>query len=382
MSEILAGNLVHFVRYLRAIGLGVVPTTTNDLLLAAESIGWDQRDDLYLAFRSLAVARPSELAAFDEAFELFFGDGSRRRPTLDQVELRMWDQATLSAVMPVLQDGIAPDPEAESQDVEQHVGGSAVERLSRKDFEDLTPEERAEVQKLMARMIWEPADARSRRYGPASGGRRPDMRRTLRRLSGPEGDLIPLAFSDPGHRKRPLVVIADISGSMEKYAEMFMYFIHAAQGRLGRVEAFVFSTQLTRITREIRHRNPSTALSQVSNTVFDWSGGTKIGEALRDFNWNWGRRVTRGGAVGLVISDGWDCGDPAVLAEEMARFARAMHRVIWLNPLAGRDGYAPLTRGMRTVLPHVDHFLPAGNLTDLRSLIGILESVPAKRRPA
>ncbi len=176
------------------------------------------------------------------------------------------------------------------------------------------------------------------------------------------------------------MVLADVSGSMERYTEMFLHFVHAAQGRLGRVEAFVFATRLTRISRELRQRDASAALRRVGAAVEDWSGGTRIGESIRDFNREWSRRVTRGGAIGLIISDGWDTGDPALLDAEMARFARSVHRVVWLNPLAGRTGYAPETRGMRTVLPYVDDFLPAASLVDLKSVVRLLESVPLHRR--
>jgi hypothetical protein len=167
---------------------------------------------------------------------------------------------------------------------------------------------------------------------------------------------------------------------MELYAEMFLYFIHAAQGRLGRVEAFVFSTRLSRITREIRYRDPRLALRRVTGVVDDWSGGTRIGDALADFNRIWSRRVTRGGAIGLIISDGWDTGEPDLLDSEMARFARSVRRVVWLNPIAGRPGYAPEARGIRTVLPYVDDFLAAGTLLDLRQVVRLLESVPSRRR--
>jgi uncharacterized protein with von Willebrand factor type A (vWA) domain len=177
-----------------------------------------------------------------------------------------------------------------------------------------------------------------------------------------------------------LIVMADISGSMELYAEMFLHFIHAAQGRLGRLEAFVFATRLSRITREMRLRDPHYALARVSASVDDWSGGTRIGEALGGFNRDWSRRMARGGAVGLIISDGWDTGDPALLDVEMARFARSVHRVVWLNPLASRAGYVPEARGMRTVLPYIDDFLAASSLLDLREVVRLLESLPSGAR--
>jgi hypothetical protein len=166
---------------------------------------------------------------------------------------------------------------------------------------------------------------------------------------------------------------------MERYSEMFLHFIHGAQGRLGRVESFVFATRLTRITREMRLRTTSDALERVSDAVLDWSGGTRIGEVIGTFNRDWSRRVTRGGAIALVISDGWDRGDPELLAMEMARLARSVHRVVWLNPLAGRAGYQPETRGMQAALPYVDDFLPAATILDLREVVQLLESVPARR---
>jgi len=229
-------------------------------------------------------------------------------------------------------------------------------------------------------MVWQPADARSRRWQSSSTGDRPDLRRTFRALRRPEGDLLPLAYQARRQRRRPLLIIADISGSMERYTEMFMYFIHAAQGRLGRVEAFVFSTRLTRISREIRRKSPAQALAGVAAAVQDWSGGTRIGESLERFNRDWSRRVTAGGPVALIISDGWDTGDPELLEREMARFSRSVHRVVWLNPLAGRVGYRPETRGMQAVLPHVDDFLPAASVVDLRHVVRLLESVPSQPR--
>ena len=200
-------------------------------------------------------------------------------------------------------------------------------------------------------------------------------------MTGPEGEMMPLAMSAPKPRRRPLLVFADVSGSMERYTEMLLYFIHAARGRLGKVEAFVFSTHLHRITRELAHRDPKVALSRVGDAVHDWSSGTLIGEALADFNQNWSRRVVRGGPVALLISDGWDRGDPELLRHEMAAFSRTVHRVVWLNPLAGRAGFAPETRGMRAAMPYVDDFLPVGTLSDLAAVVRLLETVPRKRSP-
>lgn len=374
-------NLVLFVRHLRSTGLRVPPQATRDLITAISAVGLHDRDDLYHAFSALLVVRPSDREVFDEAFEAFFGEGLLHRGFERDTESMPLpgSEQSYRLTTPVLADldgfGVL-EPE---ETIEEVVGGSYQERLSTRDFSQLTPEQAEEVRRLIATMMWRPADTASRRWQPNRSGIRPDLRRTLRGLTGPEGDLLPLAFSAKRVRRRPLIVLADISGSMERYTEMFLHFVHAAQGRLGRVESFVFATRLTRITREMRRRTPAEALERVASAVEDWSGGTRIGGALHTFNWQWSRRVGRGGAICMVISDGWDTGDPHLLDEEMGRLARSVHRVIWLNPLAGRPGYQPETRGMRTVLPYVDDFLAVANLVDLRAVVRLLESVPRRR---
>ncbi len=380
MPTTFADNLVHFARYLRARGFSVTPDTSVALMQAADTVGLDDKADLEAAFRAVTVARPEELATFAHAFALFFGDGPPAKPRLDQVEYQVHDRDRPRPLVPVLAEQAPTGTERPRDDLEEVTGGSYRERLGRKDFGDLTAEEQAEVRDLIARMVWQPADARSRRWAPDTRGDRPHFRRTFRGLVGPHGDLMPLAYAARRPRRRPLLVLADVSGSMERYSEMLLYFVHAAQGRLGRVEAFVFSTHLTRITREIRHRDPRIALHQVAGKVTDWSSGTRIGESLQAFNRDWSRRVARGGPIALIVSDGWDRGDPEVLHREMARLARSVHRVVWLNPLAGRAGFRPETRGMQTVLPFVDHFLSAASVTDLRQVVRLLESVPSRRR--
>ena len=377
----LADNLVHFVRYLRAKGLRVVPETTSDLVRAVEVTGLASRHDVYHAFRALTVTKAPDRPAFDEAFDLFFGSGTAIRPPMEDIEFNIHDRTNAHVIMPVLKDERRTGSDEQGRDdMDEQAGASYVERLARKDFGDLTSEEQAEVRRLIAAMMWRPAQAKGRRFGPSRSGSQPDLRRTFRKIVAGGGDLMPLAYEARKDRRRPLVVLADVSGSMDRYTEMFLYFLHAAKARLGRVEAFVFSTRLTRITRQLRHPDPEAALRRMTDTVSDWAGGTRIGDAFRDFNWEWSRRVTRGGAVALVMSDGWDCGEPKLLDEEMSRLARSVHRVVWINPLAGRAGFSPVTRGMRSVLPYVDDFLPVANLGDLRDLVRLLESVPARSR--
>jgi len=376
-----AHNLVLFVRHLRERGISVTPQTASDLTTVTRAVGLADRDDVYHGFRAVVVSRPSELSVFDEVFAAFFGAGlftAGYETRGDPVSLPGSDRgARVNA--PVLgRAGVSAD-DGSGETVAEITGGSYAERLASRDFADLTAVEAEEVRRLLARMLWQPAETPSRRWRPARSGRRPDMRRTLRGLASPEGDLMTIAFKDRRLRQRPLVVLADISGSMERYTEIFMHFIHGAQGRLGRVESFVFATRLTRITREMRRRTPSEALNRVAASVVDWSGGTRIGEVVGTFNREWARRVTRGGAIGLIISDGWDCGEPEDLAAEMNRFSRSVHRVVWLNPLAGHAGYRPETRGMMAALPHVDDFLPAATIVDLKDVVQLLESIPARR---
>jgi len=381
VSGALAANLVHFVRNLRARGFRLGPSTVQDLAAAIDAVGLARRADVKTAFQAIVVARPTERSIFDDAFESFFGRGLLRLPMPDEIEdeskITGVDLRTLS--VPLFADAGEGIRDLDDLEIPEVLGASANEKLAHKDFRDLTDAEAEEVRRILSRMMWRPAEAASRRWLGSASGSRPDMRRTMRNLVGPTADLMQLSMADRKPRRRPLVVLADVSGSMERYAEMFLYFIHAAQGRLGRVETFVFATRLNRITRQLRQKLPSVALRQVGEAVEDWSGGTRIGDALHDFNQSWSRRVSRGGAIGLIISDGWDTGSPRLLAEEMARFHRAMHRVVWLNPLAGRDNYAPETRGMQAALPHIDDLLSAANILDLREVVRLLETVPARR---
>lgn len=382
MTDPFAANLVHFVRYLRYRGVAVVPATAGELAEAIDIVGLDRRDDVYDSMRAMTVVRPSEREIFDEAFDLFFGSGQVRRE-LDPEAMSSKTTKNLQtrASVPIVARTGADSPNGgdEGEEVTEITGGSYEERLAGKDFRDLSPDEKEEVRRLIAKMMWRPSEHPSRRWGPSKTGPRPDMRRTFRNMAGPEGDLMRLAMADRRRRRRPLIILADISGSMERYTEMFLHFIHAAQGRLGRVEAFVFATRLSRITRQMRQKLPEVALTQIAQEVQDWSGGTRIGEALQTFNHDWSRRVTSGGAIGLIISDGWDTGDPALLHHEMSFLARSTHRVIWLNPLAGRSGFSPETRGLVTALPFVDDFLAAANILDLREVVRLLESIPARR---
>jgi uncharacterized protein len=360
-------TLVEFGRALREGGIPVPPTVTKDLVAAVEQVGAGSAEDVYWAFRGLTITSREQIPIFDRVFLAFFREeGGPGISFTQSVPPREWA---------IDQGEAAGEADGDGEDVSVSVGASAVERLMDRDFSMLTEQEEAQVKTMIAQMIWNPAWVRARRRAPSRSGDVPDMRRTLRSTVGPGGDMVKLAMTSRTYRKRPVIIIADVSGSMERYAEMLLYFAHAARDRFGKLEAFVFSTRLTRITRELSRRKPADAIAAVADHVHDWSGGTQIGEAIRTFNREWSRRVSRGGPVAVIISDGWDRGDPELLGAEMAKLHRTVHRTVWLNPLAGRDGYQPETRGMRAALPHVDDFLAAGNLRDLRTLVRLLESV-------
>jgi uncharacterized protein with von Willebrand factor type A (vWA) domain len=373
-------NLVMFVRALRSSGFSVTTGTTRQLVEAATLVGMASGTDTREAFRSLVVTRRGQNDRFDEIFDRFFSGNIVI--SLDNVVDQLAERKPLRNIPRISVDAVGTsDTTGDNDEVLDVVGGSPGERLMDVDFADLTDEEAASVAALLATMTWSPSAAASRRWQPASNGQIPDMRRTLRMLTGPRGDLMPLAFTERRPRQRPLIVIADISGSMEQYSEMLLHFVHGAQHKFDRVEAFVFATRLTRITRQLRRRSPSDALEQVARKVPDWSGGTRIGEALASFNRNWSRRIG-GGPIALVVSDGWDTGDPAQLALEMRRLGRSVHRVIWLNPLAGHEGFTPEARGMAAALPFVDDLLAAGTARNLVELVDLLQTSGTERRSA
>jgi hypothetical protein len=328
---------------------------------------------MHSALRALSITDPSHRSVFDEEFAKFF-EGLDRLLGNDEESPRV---ATTSVHKPIVET----IPEEEVSDVSTQSGASTIENVAARDFANLKSDDLSEARRIVNAMFWQPTSFQTRRWAPDSHGRRPDLRRTLHGAIGPEGDLLAIKVKNRRYRERPLIILADISGSMERYAEMFLVFAHAAQRRIAHVEAFTFSTRLTRITPELRKRDPVVALSNVSSAVTDWSGGTKIGEAVGQWNREWSRRMARGGPVALILSDGWDCGEPETLRDEMARLSRSVHKIVWLNPLAAKVDYQPLTRGMKAVMPYVDHLLPAASVRDLQGVVRLLESINGVRKP-
>lgn len=364
-------DIASFAEALRGRGMTVTPDQMSDMAQSLMLIDPTSRDHVYVAFRALAITDPGHRVPYDEEFRRFFEGSRGPRATTEQHS----SLATSSVVKPVIQSipGEALDS-ATSQ-----AGASSVENVADRDFSDLDDDQLEQARHLVKTMMWDPNVLRTRRWAPNPRGSRPDLRRSLRGATGPEGDLLAIEMKQRRLRQRPLIVIADISGSMEKYAELFLVFAHAAQHRLDTVEVFTFSTHLTRITEDLSRRDTKNALMRVNRSVTDWSGGTRIGDALAEWNRAWSRRLARGGPVALILSDGWDCGEPSLLAEEMARLSRSVHQVLWLNPLAARADYAPATRGMRAVMPYVDNLLPAASVNDLRDVVRLLESLGAVR---
>lgn len=376
-------NMVLFGRLLRALGLDVTPTQILDLVEGLKHIDLRRREDFKNTARTLLVNRAEHLELFDRAFDLFW----RARAA---GELSMLDLGALLRKAPQQKrHELAPRPgsdegggdgeDSQEPEIDTVYTYSAREVLRHKDFGELTPEELQEVQQLMQTMVWELEQRRTRRKTRATRGEYLDLRRTLRQNLRYGNEPLQLAWRRRKQKRRPLVVICDISGSMERYSRVLLKFIYVISNGLEKVEAFVFSTRLTRITRQLRQRDIDLALDQVTAVIVDWAGGTRIGEALKTFNYDWGRRVLGQGAIVLIISDGWDRGDIDLLRREMQRLQLNAHRLIWLNPLLGSENYEPLTRGIQTALPYIDDFLPVHNLASLEQLGRLLERLSEHR---
>ncbi|HLJ65740.1 MAG TPA: VWA domain-containing protein [Chloroflexota bacterium] len=394
-------NLLGFVRLLRGVGLRVTTGQLIELASALELIRIRDREDFKSAARCVLVNRHDDLALFDRAFDLFWRAWSQ--PDADRTLDGLVETLTREVASPgpsaaaaggqarSRQTAIGRSPllagesEGEGADAPAVLAiYSADEVLRHKDFARLSGPELADARRFLAEMRWSLIRRRSLRTAAARRGRRLDARRSLRRSLARGGELTDLAWQGPKLKRRHLVVLCDISGSMERYTQILLHFLHSVESSAGRSEVFVFGTRLTRITPALRRRDPDGALAAVAHQVKDWSGGTRIGESLHTFNRHWARRVLGHGAIVIVISDGWDRGDPDLLAREMERLQRASYRLIWLNPLLGGAGYQPLTQGIRAALPYVDDFLPVHNLASLEALAVLLNEIqgtrPARRQ--
>ena len=370
MSHLLE-NLLVFGRLLRQVGLEVHMGRMLDVAEALPLVDLGKRDEVYHTCRTLLVHRHEDLPAFDRVFDAFW-TGRRGVPLiLPPGDGRQTTAAGGAAAGPIEMVGDAIDADAPGVPLQTW---SDAARLATKDFAEFTADEIALARVALDRLEWSPGQRRTRRWVPGRGSRI-DMRRALAHSVRTGGDVFELPRRTRRIQPRPIVLLCDVSGSMERYSRMLLHFAHALHRRHRRVEAFLFSTRLTRITPELRTRRIDAAVERVTRAVPDWSGGTRIGDAVRDLHQRWRRRVLHGGAVVLLVSDGWDRGDPLLLRGQIQRLQRSCHRLIWLNPLIGTTDYAPLTRGLQAALPFVDDFLPARTLTNLADLALHLNSL-------
>ena len=379
-------NLLRFAEVLRRLGLDAGPANVLDMVRATEHVHIGRRGEFYQAARSIFVHRRQDLPIFDEAFQVFWRKPNTARSGMDlrsMGEQRRFRKPQVSAGSDEpMDDALAldggPDDDSVSR-IDLTRTYSAREVLRQKDFAQFSGQEIAEARRMMSSLRWDLGQRRTRRLVPGKGDSL-DLRRTLRRSLQYGGELLDLAERGPRHRARSLALICDVSGSMERYTRMLLHFIHTiAAGQP--IEAFLFATRLTRITRQLRYRSIDQAIAEVARAVPDWAGGTRIGEAVKTFNYQWLRRTLRGQAIVMIISDGWDRGEPELLARETSRLQRSCHRLIWLNPLLGSPDYQPLTRGMQAALPYVDDFLPVHNMNSLQALADRLSDIGPERSP-
>jgi uncharacterized protein len=364
----LVAHTTRFCRLLREEGLVATPADSVDAVRALDLVDVTDREEFKTALRSVLVHRVEDFRPFSDCFDAFWGGGQRapsawlRRnappapkkekrvpPSLDRWMRREGDPQDMER-----EEALLPSP-------------SSLESLGRQDFTSFHDEALREVTRVARRIARRLAMRPSRRWEPAQDGARPHLRRTLRLSVKTGGEVSELAFRQRKVRRTKLVVLADVSGSMDLYVRLFLQFLFALQHSFARVETFAFSTRLNRITEQLKSRGYAEALSELSREVTDWNGGTRIGDSLRAFLQGWPRLLDRNTVV-IVLSDGWETGDPGVLGEALGEMGRRAARLVWLNPLLGSPDYQPLTQGMVAALPHLDVFAPAHDLASLAQL--------------
>jgi uncharacterized protein with von Willebrand factor type A (vWA) domain len=382
---------MHFARLLRAAGMRIGSDRVIDCVRALEIAGAEQfplrRDDWYWTMSAVLLSRQEQRPIFDQAFRIFWRD-----PKLAERMMQLLlPQAYGRAAKPEQQQSQRltdalfdqqqnQDSREEKLELEARLTFSSREVLSRMDFDTMSAAELVEAKKMLARLRLPLPLIRTRRFREHPSGRRIDLRKTLKESLREGGDLIPLVRAAPTELHPPLVVLCDISGSMNPYSRMFLHFLHAITNDRDRVTVFVFGTRLTNITRQLRHRDVDVAMARVAEAIKDWSGGTRIGASLREFNFRWGRRTLGQNACVLLVSDGLDREAGEGLGEEMERLAKSCRSLVWLNPLLRYDKFEARPAGVRAMLPHVDLFLPVHNLKSLVDLARTL-SKPMKEKP-
>jgi uncharacterized protein with von Willebrand factor type A (vWA) domain len=384
-----ARNVMHFARALRAAGLPVGPGRVIEALKAVEAVGFERREDLYWTLHAVFVNRRDQRELFDQAFHIFWRDPQLLErmmqlllPQLETGQPEEQEEASrrvAEALSPERRPGQGEGEEEEQVELDAVLTYSAREQLQGKDFEQMSADELAQARRELSRLRLPIMDVPTRRHAAHPRGARIDLRRTLRSSLRGGGDSIDLARKRRRRRHPPLVILCDISGSMSRYSRMLLIFMHTITNDRDRVHSFLFGTRLTNVTRYLRHRDIDLALEKVGTMVKDWSGGTRIGHCLQEFNRVWSRRVLGQGAVVLLITDGLDRDAGEGLAVEMERLHKSCRRLIWLNPLLRYDQYAPITAGAKAMIRHVDDFRTVHNLESLRDLAEILSREPRRR---
>lgn len=383
----LSQNIAHFARALRKAGLPIGPGRVLDAIRAVEAAGFSERVDFYWTLHACFVNRPEQRAVYEQVFRLFWRDPkyldhmmSLLLPSIKGLQEDRAAAAAEKRAAESLLDGVDRDlPEREDspdEDAEIEIDASATmsheERLKTLDFELMSVDEVVEAKRMLARLSLPVKPLVTRRSRTALTGARVDLRRTLRASLRQGGEITRLSLMAPRERWPNLVVLCDISGSMSQYSRLVLHFVHAVANRRGqgwaRVHGFTFGTRLTNITRHLKNRDVDAALRAAGAEAQDWSGGTRIGSCLADFNRDWSRRVLGQGAVVLLITDGLDRDDSGLLARQMERLHLSCRRLIWLNPLLRWEGFAPKAQGIRAMLPHCDAFRAGHSIASLEAL--------------
>jgi len=371
-GEILS-HLLQFARRLKEKGLPITPGRVMDAARSLELIELSLRQDFAEALRANFVSSRQQGAVFDALFDEFW---SRMPEVLAQrivpSEEGAAGEPSGETLLPQLQDDASPAEKEGDQGEKFTTGYSPQEVLMGKDFSELTPEDWGILEREFARLLSQLIMRVSRRREPASRGREMDFRRSMKRAARQGGEWVELVRRRRKIRPLKIISICDVSGSMDASTRFILLFFHGLQQAFHRSETFVFSTRLTRITGFLKRNRWAAALKAIGERVQDWSGGTRIGQCLRIFNERYAKGLAAGSMIVILISDGWDRGDPGLLSSEMKRLKRRARRIIWMNPLLETPGYQPICLGMKAALPYIDHFIPASNLKSFQELGEIL----------
>ncbi len=378
----LADNIVYFARALRKAGLKIGPGAVADAITAVDAIGIGSREEFYTALYAIFVKRHEDTAVFDEAFRLFWRKRdliekmiqmmSPRSPGSEQKEKQKAGEKRAAEALVAEQENRKPPKKEPELEIDSRFTTSASEVLRTMDFAQMSAAELASARASLANLEMPLDVVRTRRFRPTTRPVKFDPRRTMRQSLRTGGELILPAFRAQKVVQPPLVILADISGSMSQYTRIFLHFLHVMTEKRRRVHTFLFGTRLTNVTRQMRNKDPDEAMDECASLVNDWSGGTRIGETLHEFNRLWARRVLGQGAVVLLITDGLERDSIEELSKEMDRLHRSCRRLIWLNPLLRFDGFEARARGVRAMLPHVDEFRPVHNLEAIGDLVAAI----------